>query len=519
MAANGATNSARSTYYLQPRTTKNMSNQWNRRAFLGSTAALTATLATGQAREKSPTNKAAPAPAAAGEFKFPRDFMWGVATAAFQVEGAATEDGRKPSVWDTFSHTPGRTRNGDTGDVACDHYHRFEEDVKLMVDLGVKHYRFSIAWPRVIPDGRGAVNEKGVDFYRRLADTLLKHGITPHATLFHWDSPQTLEDRYGSWRSREMAKDFADYCGATVQRLGDRITHWMTMNEIFCFTFLGYGVGKLPQFAPGTMVQSRQDVLQTVHHAMLAHGMACQSIRAATPKKCHVSTVVNFDPYIPFTESPEHIEAAKRAFMMEEHNGTVLVPLLTGNYNPEAIGKLGKDAPKVQESDLKIIAQPLDGLGFNNYTGFYVQAADNPRGYELLKFPKDHPKFGTTWLNFLPESLYWGVRMVSEALGKNDLPICITENGCAAEDEANERGDVADLTRIMFLKAYLRNAQRAVDEGYPLKGYFHWSLLDNFEWASGYGTRFGLVRVDYTTQKRTPKQSYRWFKQLIQQSR
>jgi len=232
------------------------------------------------------------------EPRFPEGFWWGAATAAYQVEGAAAEDGRKPSVWDTFSHTPGRTYGGDTGDVACDHYHRYEGDVKLMADLGVKHYRFSIAWPRIVPDGRGAVNEKGVDFYRRLVDTLLKHGITPHATLLHWDSPQALEDRYGSWRSREMAKDFADYVTATVKRLGDRIHYWMTINEIMCFTILGYGVGQVPQHAPGTVVNTRKEVQQTVHHALLAHGLAVQAIRAAAPGKCDVSLVENLESYV-----------------------------------------------------------------------------------------------------------------------------------------------------------------------------------------------------------------------------
>ena len=266
---------------------------------------------------------------------FPADFWWGAATASYQVEGAAAEDGRKPSVWDTFSHTPGHTANGDTGDVACDHYHRFEDDVKLMAELGIKHYRFSIAWPRVVPDGRGAVNEKGLDFYRRLTDALLKHGITPHATLFHWDSPQALEDRYGSWRSREMAKDFADYCTATVRALGDRVKHWMTINEINCFTTLGYGVGRVPQHAPGTVVKTRKEVFQTVHHALLAHGLGCQAIRAAAPGRCHVSLVEDFKSYVPVMETPEHIVAVRRAFVSEEHNGTTLVPALTGAYDPQ----------------------------------------------------------------------------------------------------------------------------------------------------------------------------------------
>jgi beta-glucosidase len=229
--------------------------------------------------------------------------------------------------------------------------------------------------------------------------------------------------------------------------------------------------------------------------------------------------VVDLTSYVPVTETPENIAAAKRAFVSDEKNGTQLVPLLTGRYNPEALAALGANAPTVLAGDLKTIAQPLDGLGYNNYTGKYVQAAANERGYELLKLPKDYPQIGTQWLNFLPESLYWGVRMISDALGKKDLPVCITENGCATEDEVNERGEVVDLTRIMYMKAYLRNAQRAVDEGYPLKGYFHWSLLDNFEWASGYTKRFGLTHVDFATQRRIPKQSFRWYQQLIRQSR
>ena len=450
---------------------------------------------------------------------FPTNFSWGAATAAYQIEGAAAEDGRKPSVWDTFSHTPSRVKNGDTGDVACDHYHRFEDDVKLMADLGIKHYRFSISWPRVMPDGRGAVNEQGVEFYSRLTDTLLKHGITPHATLFHWDSPQALEDIYGSWRSRDMAKDFADYCGQIVKRLGDRITNWMTINEIFCFTYLGYGVNEVPPHAPGTVVKSRKEVLQTVHHALLANGLGCQAIRAATPKPAQVSLVVNYDSYVPVVETPENIEAAKRAFVAEEHNGTVLVPALTGHYNPVTLTTLGANAPDIQDGDMKIIAQPLDLLGYNVYTGSYVRAADNARGYEILPLPREYPKIYMPWLNFMPESLYWGVRMITDALGKKNLPIVISENGCATDDEVTSTGEVLDLTRVMYQRSYLRNAQRAVAEGYPLKGYFHWSLMDNFEWSWGYTRRFGMTYVDFKTQKRTPKQSFHWYQKAIQENR
>jgi beta-glucosidase len=489
----------------------------SRRIFLAQTAGLTAMAATASA----PVAMAGATPAAlpADNNSFPENFWWGAATAAYQFEGAANEDGRKPSVWDTFSHTPGRVAQGDTGDVACDHYHRFADDVKLMAELGIKHYRFSIAWPRVIPDGRGVVNEKGVDFYRRLVDKLLEHGITPHATLFHWDSPQALEDLYGSWGSREMAKDFADYCTQVVKRLGDRITNWITINEIYCFTYLGYGVNEVPAFAPGTVVNSRQKVLQTVHHALLAHGFACQAIRAATPKPAQVALVVNYDSFVPVIETPENIEAAKRAFVAEEHNGTVLVPALTGQYNPLTIETLGANVPKVQEGDMQIIGQPLDVLGFNNYTGSYVRAANNARGYEVLPLPREYPQMHMPWLNFVPESLYWGVRLVSEALGKKDLPVVISENGCATEDDMTATGEFFDLSRIMYLRSYLRSAHRSIAEGYPLKGYFHWSLLDNFEWACGYTRRFGMTHVDFKTQQRIPKQSFHWYQKAIQENR
>jgi beta-glucosidase len=449
---------------------------------------------------------------------FPKDFWWGTATASYQVEGAVQEDGRKPSVWDTFSHTSGHTANGDTGDVADDHYHRFAADVKLMAELGIKHYRFSIAWPRIVPDGRGAVNEKGVDFYRRLADGLLAHGITPHATLLHWDSPQALEDRYGSWRSREMARDFADYAGATVTRLGDRIKHWMTINEISCFTYMGYGVGRVPQHAPGTVVATPKEVQQTVHHALLAHGLACQAIRAAR-NDAHISIVENYDAYVPVIETPENIAAAHKAFVEEGHNGTVLVPILTGQYNAQTLAALGSGAPDVRAGDLEIIGQPLDALGFNVYTGSYVRATGNARGYELLPWPKGYPQMHMPWLNFVPEALYWGVRLVSEALGRGDLPIYVSENGCAAEDELTKSGEVLDLARVMYLRSYLRSAARAAAEGYPLMGYFLWSLMDNFEWSCGYTRRFGITYVDYPTQRRTPKQSFRWYQQAIRANR
>jgi beta-glucosidase len=452
-------------------------------------------------------------------YQFPDDFLWGVATSAYQIEGAVDTEGRKPSVWDTFSATPDRTLNGDTGAVACDHYHRYPQDVKLMAELGIKHYRFSLSWCRIIPDGRGAVNEAGIDFYRRLVDTLLDHGITPHATLFHWDSPQRLDDLYGSWRSREIANDFADYTTAVVSRLGDRITNWMTMNEITCFTHIGYDVGKPPVHAPGTIVDSPKQVWQTSHHALLAHGMGCQAIRSASPRPCSVALVDNFAVPVPIGEAPAHIAAARKAFHLCGPNGGILFPALTGAYSRLFLKQLGESTPDIEADDLKIIHQPLDALGFNVYSGVYVRAIDREPGYELLPFPAGYPRMHMPWLQIVPDSLYWGVRHISETVGQPQLPIYITENGCAAQDQLTPQDEIIDSDRIFYLRQYLRSAHRAVKEGFPLKGYFIWSFLDNFEWAWGYDRRFGIVHVDYATQTRTPKASARWYAECIEQNR
>jgi beta-glucosidase len=452
-------------------------------------------------------------------YQFPEGFQWGAATAAYQIEGAATIDGRKPSVWDRFSAIQGRVLNGDTGESACDHYHRYEQDIQLMVKLGIQHYRFSIAWSRIVPEGRGCVNLAGIDFYQRLVDGLLAQGITPHATLFHWDSPQALEDRYGSWRSREMALDFADYVTAVVSRLGDRITHWMTLNEILCFTHMGYAMDQIPPHAPGTQVKSLKEVWQTSHHALLAHGLGCQAIRAASPVSYSVTLVDNPIIPVPLTESAADIAAAQAAFSTIAGNGGIIVPALTGAYNPVLLEQLGVNAPDIQPGDLAIIHQPLDALGLNLYSGTYVRAADNPLGYECLAFPAGYPRLHMPWLWVVPETIYWGVRHVGTTLGQPDLPIVMTESGCAAQDEVNAAGEVIDSDRIFYLRQYLKSAHRAVAEGYPLQGYFVWSLLDNFEWSWGYDRRFGITYVDYATQQRIPKASFHWYAECIRQNR
>lgn len=451
--------------------------------------------------------------------QFPENFIWGAATASYQIEGATRKDGRLPSVWDTFSATPGRVLNGDTGEVACDHYHRYESDIKLMVKLGIKHYRFSIAWPRIVPNGRGEINQAGIDFYQRLVDCLLEHEITPHATLFHWDSPQALEDLYGSWQSREIAQDFADYVSIIVSRLGDRITNWITINEIPCFTHLGYAVNSDPPHAPGTRVSRIKDIWQTSHHALLAHGLGVQAIRAASPVACSVALVDNWAVTVPIIESSEHILAAKKAFHLCGQNGGILFPALTGNYSPILLEVLGENAPDIQPGDLEIIHQPLDFLGFNVYSATYVRAASNKLGFEFLGLPKGYPRMNMPWLNIVAESIYWGIRHISETLNQPDLPILITENGCAAQDELNPQGEVIDSDRIFYLRQHFNSAYRAISEGYPLKGYFVWSLMDNFEWAWGYDRRFGIVYIDYPTQRRIPKMSFNWYAECIRQNR
>lgn len=453
-------------------------------------------------------------------YTFPAGFQFGVATAAYQIEGAITAGGRLPSVWDTFSATPGRVNTGETGAVACDHYHRFEADLDLLVALGIKHYRLSLSWARLIPNGTGPLNPAAVDFYRRLLSGCRDRGITPHVTLFHWDSPQALEDRYGSWRSRQMAYDFQAYVAQTVKALGDLVTHWMTINEIMCFTQLGYGVGRPGSHAPGTAVGSWKEVNQTIYHAVLAHGLAVDAIREHSPQPCRIAVVDNLAVPVPVTESPENIAAAGRALGDLSTNGNILYPLLTGDFSPSFRTSRGPkgELPDITDSDLAIMSRPLDAFGLNIYSGFYVRAADNAAGYEALELPAAYPRLNMPWLNLVPDALYWGVRHVQETLGFAGS-IFIAENGCAVQDTINEKGEVMDLDRILYLRSYLRQAHRATAEGRNLTGYFLWSFLDNFEWAWGYSKRFGIVYTNYETQARLPKASAHWYAECIRQHR
>jgi len=436
--------------------------------------------------------------------QFPAGFLWGCATASYQIEGAVAEDGRKPSIWDTFSHTPGKTFQGDTGDVADDSYHRYKEDVQLLKNLGVKVYRFSIAWPRVFPDGTGQPNPKGLDYYNRVIDELLKNGITPYVTLFHWDLPQALP---GGWQNRDTSKAYADYAGYVAKHLSDRVSHFFTINEFGCWTDLGYQEGK---FAPGLKLPDAE-VNQIRHNGVLAHGLGVRAIRANAKGGTQVGLAEDSTIFAPVIESREHIEAAQRA--TREENAKFLTVVLEGKYTDGYLAREGANAPKVEAGDLEIIGSPLDFIGLNAYRPEYVRADASPAGYVIEKKPASFPRMASDWLFVGPEVMYWGVRNISEIW--HPKAIYITENGASSDDVMTADGHIEDVDRVMYLRNHLANLHRAASEGYPIKGYFLWSLLDNFEWADGYSKRFGLHYVDYKTQVRTPKLSAEWYKQVI----
>ncbi len=435
---------------------------------------------------------------------YPKGFLWGCATAAYQIEGGARDDGRGPSVWDTFSHTPGKTHNGDTGDVADDSYHLYKEDVRLLKNLGVGGYRMSISWSRVFPEGTGKVNPKGMDYYERVVDELLANNITPYITLFHWDLPQALP---GGWQSRDTSKAFADYAAYVTKRLGDRVHHFMTTNEFTCFTDLGYREGR---FAPGLQLPAAE-ANQVRHNGILAHGLAVQAIRANTPAGTQVGLAENAVVFVPVMETKEHMEAARKATRLG--NAPFLTALMEGKYIDEYLQREGANAPKVQPGDMETIGSPLDFVGLNIYTPTYVRADASPLGFAVEQNPKSYPHMASPWLTIGPECIYWGVRNVTELW--NPKGIYITENGCSSDDVLTADGRVEDVDRVMYLRNHLTQLHRAAVEGYPVKGYFLWSLLDNFEWADGYSKRFGIHYVDYKTLKRYPKLSAEWYKDVI----
>jgi beta-glucosidase len=437
---------------------------------------------------------------------FPSGFVWGAATAAPQIEGAAFEGGKGESVWDRFSRIPGKILNGDTLDVACDHYHRFPEDFALMRELGIRNYRLSISWPRIFPKGDGAVNQEGLDFYHRLFDSLAENGITPWVTMFHWDLPQALEDR-GGWTERATVDAFAHYAETIVKEFSGRVKHWFTLNEIRCFTFLAYGPWGIS--APGRLV-SPQQLNQTYHHALVCHGHGVRAVRTFGGEGAQVGLTDNCDTPIPVTETEADIAAANAWFV--ERNLHILDAIHRGRYSESYLVRVGTDAPVVAPGDFELISAPTDFLGINIYTGYFVRATPGG-GHEVVDVPHSYPRADSKWLKFTPQAIYWGLRLAHENYGLKR--IFVTENGCGYDDEPVINGEVHDLHRREFLRSYLRELHRAIEDGVPVGGYFVWSLLDNYEWADGYVRRFGLVHVDYATQVRTPKLSSRYYSDII----
>jgi beta-glucosidase len=453
--------------------------------------------------------------------RFPAGFFWGTATSAYQIEGAWNEDGKGPSIWDTFAHTPGKIANGDTGDVANNHYHRYKEDVALMKDIGATAYRFSISWPRIFPEGAGQPNAEGLDFYSRLVDALVAAGIAPFPTLYHWDLPQALMDK-GGWQTRDTAKAFGDYAGYMAEKLSDRVQHFFTINEFTSFVDGGYrgmevkvGDGVIVIKAAPGLTLAPGDLNQVRHHAVLGHGMAVQAIRAKGKPGTKVGPAEVIQCAVPLIEAPEHISAAQTA--TREANAPYLTVMLEGKYTDAYLKSAGKDAPKFTDEDLKIIASPLDFVGINVYRpAVYALASGQTPGWREIPFAKAHPKMFNSWLLLGPEAMYWAPKFVQSLWGAKE--IFITENGCASDDVVNDDGNIYDTDRIMFLRAYLTQLQRAAADGVPVKGYFQWSLMDNFEWMAGYGNRFGLVYVDFKTQKRTPKASASFFRETARRN-
>jgi len=447
-------------------------------------------------------------------YRFPAGFLWGTATASYQVEGAAREDGRGPSVWDTFSHAPGNVDSDHTGDVAVDQYHRYRDDVKLMKDLGVKAYRFSIAWPRVLPGGTGTPNEKGLAYYDRLVDELLANGIQPWPTLFHWDLPQAIEDRFGGWRSRDTAQAFADYAALIAKRLSDRVRHFFTINEFTCFTDMSYGTppGSIC-FAPGLHLDTSARN-QIRHHALLGHGLAAQALRAHARQPIKVGLAENASLCVPAMETDADIAAARKAF--RETNGRFLTAVMEGRYLETYLAEQGTNAPVFTDTDMAVIGTPLDFVGLNAYAPSYVRAAANPAGFESLPMPESYPRMVMPWLYIGPQILYWGPRFLKELWDVK--AVYVTENGCAALDKLTPKKEVLDLDRVMYLRQHFIAAHRATAEQWPLKGYFLWSLLDNFEWCCGYTRRFGIHYVNYETLERTPKMSAHFYREVIRRN-
>lgn len=445
----------------------------------------------------------------APSYTFPRNFVWGVATAAPQIEGAVNTDGRGESIWDRFAAGKGNVINGDTPAQACDHYHRFPTDFALMRQLGIRHHRLSIAWPRIFPTGDGAANQKGLDFYRRLIDAMLTEGITPWVTLYHWDLPQALEDQ-GGWRVRSTTDAFRIYAQTVVRSLSDRVKNWITLNEIPCFIGLSYRQGL---HAPGAR-ESERVVKQAFHHALLAHGHGVTAVREFGGRSSRVGLVHNPDVPIPVTETPRDIAAAQKLFGVG--NAHILAPIFLGRYPTSFLRAAGTDRPRVARGDSALISQPTDFLGLNVYSGSFVRADRSGRA-EVLTLPGNYPRADLSWLNLAPQSIYWALSHARTLYGPTEL--YVTENGAGYEDEPNARGEIIDLHRRDYIRNHLIAVHRAIEDGLPVRGYFLWSFLDNFEWAEGYAKRFGIIYNDFKTQRRTPKLSAYWYAAVVAQNR
>ncbi len=461
---------------------------------------------------------------------FPEGFTWGSATAAAQIEGAASEDGRSPSIWDTFCTTPGKVQNGDTATIACDHYHRMKEDLDLMASIGLRYYRFSVSWSRVLPSGSGTVNETGLDFYQRLVDGLLERGITPLLTLYHWDLPQTLDDQ-GGWLNRQTADHFAELAGVIGRSLGDRVSTITTLNEPFCSAFLGYGSGV---HAPGRA--NNGEALQAAHHLNLAHGRAVSALRAVVPDTNRLSVTLNLAHVSPASSSPEDVAAA--AHVDAVANRIFLDPILRGHYPPQLVEDTRHltDWSFVHDGDLEVISAPIDVLGVNYYTPAVV-AAPTPelRRQASGRWVNDpsqsdagpSPWPGTDLAYAIPQSgpytdMGWPIApetftelLVGVHRDYPEIPLVITENGCACADVLGDDGEVHDDDRIAYLSQHLAAVHAAIAAGVDVRGYYVWSLMDNFEWAWGYSKRFGIVYVDYASQRRVPKASAHWFGEVV----
>ncbi|MGY0007039.1 GH1 family beta-glucosidase [Micromonospora sp. I033] len=459
--------------------------------------------------------------------EFPEGFVWGAATAAYQIEGAAKEDGRGPSIWDTYSHTPGLTRNGDTGDIAADHYHRWPEDLRHLAELGVRAYRFSISWPRVQPGGAGPLNPAGVDFYSRLVDRLLDLGIQPVATTYHWDLPQEVEDA-GGWPARDTALRFADYAAGIVGALGDRVHTWTTLNEPWCSAYLGYASGV---HAPGRTEPAA--ALAAVHHLNLAHGLAGRLVRELAPA-AELSVTLNLHVIRPASDSAADHDAVRRIDALA--NRAFLGPMLDGAYPADLLADTAgvTDWSFVRDGDERTAVVPLDVLGVNYYSSTLVRAWDgvSPRSAADGHGASAHtPWVGAGDVDFLPQpgphtAMGWNIDPggMTELLLRlhrehPDQPLMITENGAAFDDEVSPDGAVHDDRRVDYLRRHVGAVADAITAGADVRGYFVWSLLDNFEWTYGYDRRFGIIRVDYDTQARTWKDSAHWYRRLVTTNR